>query len=184
MAVMVAMLRGVNLMRTRRMKMETLRAMCGSLGCSDVATYVQSGNVVFRTKERSLTAMTKRLEAAIETEFGFSVAVTVRTAADLRKVIAANPFHEQAKHAPGKLLVTFLYDDPGETRRSLVRAMAIAPEQVWLEGREVYTYYPLGQGQSKLRWGPIDKALGTSGTARNWNSVTQLLAMAEALEQR
>jgi uncharacterized protein (DUF1697 family) len=182
MGVMVAMLRGVNVGGKNPVKMETLRAMCSSLGCTDVATYVQSGNVVFRTRERSLPAMTKRLEAAIEKEFGFSAAVTLRTAADLRRVVAANPFPEQAKSEPGKLLVTFLYDDPGDARRETVRAMKFEPELVRIEGREMYTYYPLGQGQSKLRWGPIDKALGTSGTARNWNSVTQLLAMAESLE--
>ena len=75
--------------------------------------------------------------------------------------------------------VVFLYATPNEAQRNAVRAMPFSPELIAVGEREVYVYYPLGAGQSKLRWGPIDKALGSAGTARNWNTVEKLLEMAE-----
>ena len=183
MAVAVAMLRGVNLGK-RRMKMEALREVCIAAGCSAVQTYVQSGNVVLRTTARNLSKLGPRLEAALEERFGFDVPVVLRSAAELREIVEFNPFPTQALNEPGKVQVTFLYEDPGEANRKRVQAMAVAPEELRVKGREVFIYYPAGQGLSKLKWAPIDKALGTSGTARNWTTVCQLLAMAEALEKQ
>ena len=185
MSVVIALLRGVNVMGKHLVKMETLRTMCSGLGCTELQTYLQSGNVVFRAKEKTakqLLALGGRVEDAIEAEFGFRVPVVLRAAADLRRIVAANPFVEQAKDEPGKLQVVFLYGAPSEAQRKSVRAMTFSPELMWVGERELIVYYPTGQGQSKLRWGPIDKALGTTGTARNWNSVTKLLGLAEAME--
>ena len=181
MSVVIAMLRGVNVSGKRLVKMETLRALCVSLKCSDVATYVQSGNVVFRTGAKNLERLRTQMESAMSETFGFEVPVVFRTVDDLRRVAAANPFPQQVQTEPGKVLVMFLYQDPGEARREAVRALTIAPEEVQVLGSELYIYYPAGQGQSKLRWGPIEKALSTEWTGRNWNTVLKLLAMAEAL---
>ena len=188
MSVMIALLRGVNVGGRNMVKMETLRALCTSLGCSDVQTYVQSGNVVLRVpgkagSAKTLAAFATRMEDAIEAEFGFRVPVVLRTAEDLRAVVKACPFPEESKAEPGKVQVTFLYAAPSATQLDAVRAMKISPEVMWVGTRELITYFPMGMGQSKLRWGPIDKALGTSGTSRNWNSVLKLLEMAEALEK-
>ena len=185
MSVVIALLRGVNVTGNHLVKMETLRALCSALGCTEVQTYLQSGNVVFRAKERSeksLGLLATRLEDAVEAEFGFRVPVVLRAATDLRRIVAANPFVQQAKAEPAKVQVVFLYGAPNEAQLAAVRAMTFAPELVWVGERELIVYYPTGQGLSKLRWGPIDKALGTTGTARNWNSVTKLLGMAEGLE--
>ena len=176
------MLRGVNITGCNLIKMEALRELCVSLACSDVKTYVQSGNIVFRNAAKDPVKLGKKLEDGVESTFGFRVPVVLRTESDLRTVVEENPFPEQAKTEPSKLLVSFLYGDPGEKRREQARAMTFSPEQVQFRGREIYVYYPLGQGQSKLRWGPIDKVLGTQGTMRNWNTVTKLLAMSAALE--
>ncbi len=180
--VWIALLRGVNVTGCNMIKMEALRAMCASLGCSDVQTYVQSGNVVFRSAAKDAVKLGKTLEDGIEKTFGFRVPVVLRSAADLARVVEQNPFPEQAKAEPSKLLVSFLYVDPGEARREQARAMTFSPEVLRFEGREVYVFYPVGQGLSKLKWGPIDKVLGTPGTMRNWNTVIRLLAMAEGLE--
>jgi uncharacterized protein (DUF1697 family) len=185
MSVVIALLRGVNVTGNHMVKMETLRALCSALGCTEVQTYLQSGNLVFRAKEKTpkqLLALGERIEDAIEAEFGFRVPVVLRAAADLQAVVAANPFVQQAEDEPGKVQVVFLYRAPSEAQLKSVRAMRFSPELVWVGERELIVYYPTGQGQSKLRWGPIDKALGTPGTARNWNSVTKLLEMAEAME--
>ncbi len=181
MTVWIAMLRGVNLGK-RRMKMDALRELFGLAGCSDVQTYVQSGNVVFRSAEKNAARLGERLEAAIEEQFGFAAPVVLRSTAEMRRVVELNPFPAQVLVEPGKVQVMFLYEDPGEAKRKLVRAMNVAPEELRVEGAEIFIYYPVGQGLSKLKWGPIEKALGTSGTARNWTTVCTLLEMGDALE--
>ncbi len=183
MSVVIAMLRGVNVGGNNVVKMEALRNMCESLQCTDVATYVQSGNVVFRTAAKDTEKLRTKLESTIASTFGFAAPAVFRTVGDLQRIVAGNPFAEQVVTEPAKVHVTFLYRDPGDTGRAALRAMAFAPEVVRIEGREIYLYYPLGAGRSKLRWGPIEKALGTAGTSRNWNTVVKLLAMGEELEE-
>src|SRR5258707_10171914 len=86
--VVISMLRAVNVGGRNMIKMETLRALYESLGFEDVQSYVQSGNLVFRTKLGNLVALRKRIEDAIEASFGFRPDVILRTPADLRDVIA------------------------------------------------------------------------------------------------
>lgn len=184
MAVIVAMLRGVNVGGHNQIKMEALRALCEALGLQDAQTYVQSGNVVFRSKERNLVALTKRIEDAIEQGFGFRPAVIVRTTSELKAAIAKNPFARRRGIDPRKLLVTFLADEPSLDAQDRVLRIKAEPEELYIDGRQVYIYFPNGFARPKLSWVAIGKMLGTSGTARNWNSVTKLLEMAEKLEER
>jgi uncharacterized protein (DUF1697 family) len=180
--VIVAMLRGVNLGAHNRIKMDALRDLCGSLDLLDVQTYVQSGNVVFRTKERNLSALATKIRSGIEKKFGFSPEIILRSTSDLRGVIARNPFAKMKDIEPGKLLVDFLSSEPSPEACKSVRAIKTDPEKLHIEGREMYIYFPNGAGRSKLSWPALEKILKTPGTARNWNSVTKLLAMAEELE--
>jgi uncharacterized protein (DUF1697 family) len=182
MAVIIAMLRGVNLGLHRRLKMDELCAVCVSLKLRDVQTYVQSGNIIFRTDDRDLATLTKRLERAIERRFGFQSDVILRTASELRAVIAKNPFAKRRGIEPKKLLVTFLAADPGEDARILLRKIKTEPEELWIDGREMYVYYPNGMARPKLAWPAIERVLKTSGTGRNWNSVINMLQIAEKLE--
>jgi uncharacterized protein (DUF1697 family) len=182
MAVLVSMLRGINVGGHNKVNMGDLRSLYESLGLQDAQTYVQSGNVVFRTKERNLAVLAKRIEEAIERRFGFRVDVIVRTASELRDVIARNPFAKRRAVDPGKLLVTFLANHPSVQARDQVLKINTDPEELHIDGREVYIYFPNGMGSSKLSWPTIGKKLGTTGTGRNWNSVTKLLEIAEQLE--
>jgi len=159
-----------------------LRAVYQSLKLRDCQTFVQSGNVIFRTEERDLVELAKRIENAIECKFGFHSDVILRTAAELRDVIARNPFAGQRDLEPRKFLVTFLAVDPGKEARSRLLAFKIEPDEVRAEARELYIYYANGLARPKLPWPAIEKVLKTSGTARNWNSVTKMLAIAEKLE--
>lgn len=162
--------------------MEALRSLYESLRLRDVRTYVQSGNVIFRTEERDIALMTKRLQKAIEKTFGFQCDVILRTTSELRGVIARNPFANRRGIEPSKLLVTFLTSDPGEEARKQVRKIKTNPDELWIDGREMYTYFPNGMARPKVSWAAIEKILKISGTGRNWNSVTKLLEMAETLE--
>jgi uncharacterized protein (DUF1697 family) len=175
------MLRGVNVGGHNKIKMEALRALYESLGLLDAQTYIQSGNVVFRTKERDFALLAKRIGNGIERSFGFRPDVIVRTSAELRDVIARNPFATRPGIDPGKLLVTFLSGDPDADARDKVLKIKVDPEELRLMGRELYIHYPNGMGRTKLPAALIERTLKTSGTGRNWNTVTKLLEMAEKL---
>src|SRR3989442_1642827 len=182
MAVIISMLRGVNVGGHNKIKMEALRALYESMKLRDAQTYVQSGNVIFRTDERDIPRLAKRIEDGIERNFGFRPNVILRTAAEMREVVARNPFAKRRGIEPSKLLVSFLASDPGEEAREKVRQMKCDPEELRIEGRELYIYFPNGIGRSKLSLAGLEKTLKTPGTGRNWNSVTKMLEMAEKLE--
>jgi uncharacterized protein (DUF1697 family) len=179
MAIVISLLRGVNLGK-RRMKMEALRALHESLGHKDPQTYVQSGNVVFASRDRNLLVLARRIEEAIEQTFGFHAPVMLRTAPELRDVIARNPFPSRAATEPAKLHVSFLAATPSPDAPEKLRRFQDYPEELHLSGRELYIYFPDGAGKSKLASAAVDRALGTTGTARNWNTVIALLRMAES----
>ena len=183
MPIVISMLRGVNVGGHNMIKMDALRTLCESLGLREPQTYVQSGNVIFRTEERDLAGLARRIEDAIERRFGFRPDVIVRTASELRDVIARNPFARRRGLDPRKLLVSFLASDPGPEARDRVLGIKANPEELWINGCELYVYFPHGMGRSKLP--PVlDRTLKTPATARNWNSVTRMLEMAEGLESR
>jgi uncharacterized protein (DUF1697 family) len=182
MPVVICMLRGVNVGAHNRVRMDDLKKLCTSLKLRDPQTYVQSGNIIFKTDERDLDKLRKNLESAIHKKFGFQSDVILRSAKDLREVIAQNPFAKRKDIHPGKLLVTFFSDDPGEPARKQARAIKCDPEELFVEGREAYIFFPNGAGRSKLNWAIIPKTLKVSGTARNWNSVTKMLEIAEKME--
>jgi len=182
MPVLISMLRGVNVGGHNKIKMDDLRALCESLKLEDPRTYVQSGNVIFRTKEKNSPALAKKIQNAIERKCGFRPAVILRTMEELRSAIAATPFAASRKLEPGKILVTFLSDEPGPHANATLLGLKDYPEEIHLKGRELYIYFPDGAGKSKLPWSQVEKLLKTTGTARNWNSVIKMLAIAEEMD--
>jgi len=181
MPVVISLLRGVNVGGHNKIKMDALRDLYQSLGLRDPQTYVQSGNVVFRTKAKNIAPLTKQIEDAIERRFGFRPGVILRATGELRDVIARNPFAKRRELDASKLLVTFLAAAPSPEARGEVLKIKTGPEEVKIDGRELYVYFPDGIGRSKV-WPAIEKALKKSGTGRNWNTVTKLLEIAERLE--
>jgi len=183
MITVISMLRGVNVGGHNKIRMDELRAVYASLGLHDPQTYVQSGNVVFRTDARDLVPLATKIEKAIERKFGFRPDVILRTTSDLRDVIAKNPFAARRGIDPRKLVITFLPVDPGPEARDKVLKMKPDPEEVRFDGWELYIYFPDGMGRSKLV-PALGKALKNAGTGRNWNTVTKLLEIAERLEAK
>lgn len=175
----VSLLRAVNVAGHNRVRMEALRKLHEGLGLSDVETYVQSGNVVFRAPD--VAGLDERIADAVERECGFRCGVVVRTAGELREVVAKNPFARRTDVESGRLLVVFLTREPDAAARARVTALQArpGPEEIRLEGRELFVHYANGAGRSKLSGALIDKATGVVGTARNWNTVRNLLELAE-----
>lgn len=182
MPVLISMLRGVNVGGHNRVKMDALRAVYASLKCEDVRTYVQSGNVIFRTKEKNTLPFAKKIQDAIEREFGFRPQIILRTCDEMRAALAANPFAGRRDVEPGKLLITFLAAEPGPGAEAALASLKPHKEELHLKGRELYIYFPDGAGKSKLPWSSVEKFLKVTGTARNLNSVIKMLEIAEAME--
>jgi len=180
----VAMLRSVNLPNHQKVNMQALKTLCTSLGLRDVQTYIQSGNLVFRDGDEDPDALAQRIEKGMEASFGFRPVVIVRTASELHKVIAKNPFAGRKEVEPSKLLVVFMNSAPTKQARDKLLAIPCEPEELHIHGREVYIYYPDGMARPKIPLIRMEKALQCSSTGRNWNTVNKLLAMAEALEKR
>jgi uncharacterized protein (DUF1697 family) len=185
MPVLISMLRGVNLGGHNKIKMDALRALYESLKFEDPRTFIQSGNVIFRTKfrkEESTATLAKKIQNAIERTFGFRPEVILRTPEELRSAIAATPFPAHRNLHPSKVLVTFLTAQPPAAAHTTLLNLKGYPEEVHLKGRELYIYFPNGAGQTKLPWSKVEKLVQVNGTARNWNSVTKMLAIAEEME--
>src|ERR1019366_10466995 len=137
----ISLLRGVNVGGHNKIKMEELRDLYGSLGLRQAQTYVQSGNVVFRTDARDFTRLSKRIADAIEQRFVFRPGVILRTAADLRGVIAANPFASRRDLDPSRLLVQFLASEPPADARERILRIESEPEELRMGGSVLYIYY-------------------------------------------
>jgi uncharacterized protein (DUF1697 family) len=175
----VALLRGINVGGNRMIKMADLRDVFSGADADDVATYIQSGNVVFTHPARSEPALAAELEKRIAKATGFAVPVVLRTAGQLARVIEDSPFPAaDADH----LHVAFLPARPSVDAPT-IDARAFAPERFAAVGRELYLYLPEGMGRSKLAAAVLakSKAIGAAGTARNWRTVLKLNELASAL---
>lgn len=182
MPVVISMLRGVNVGAHNRLKMEPLRALYQSLKLHDAETYVQSGNVIFKTEQKNLARLAAQIQSRIERTFGFKPEVILRTASEVRSVIARNPFAKRSGIEPNRLLVTFLASEPSIDLREKLLAIKIEPEELRVDGRELYVYFPNGMGRAKFSGATVERILKIAGTGRNWNSVTKMLEIAERME--
>ena len=175
MAAYAALLRAVNLAGRNRVPMAELRERLTALGLDDVATHLQSGNVVFRTS-RSAKDVAAAIEKEIADAFDVRSAVILRTAAQLKRVAGANPFLRDESD-PKKLLVVFLDGAPGAKAAKKLDPERSPGDRFALKGSELYLHLPNGFGRSKLTIDYLEKTLGTKGTGRNWATVTRLVEL-------
>jgi len=174
---MVALLRGINVGGRSSLKMADLRQIAEDLGYEDVATYIQSGNLLLTSADPS-AKVAGDLAAAIAASSNVAPAVMVRTHAQMAKVVAGNPFLAQGADA-SHLHVTFT-DGPARSGLAGIDLAGYAPEGAAAVGHQLYLHLPNGIGRSKLAV-DLAKQKGTVGTTRNWRTTTKLLELAEAV---
>jgi uncharacterized protein (DUF1697 family) len=175
----VALIRGINVGRAKRVAMADLRALVGDLGYGDVRTLLNSGNVVFTVPASVRTDPARSIEQAITARLGISARVTVLTAAELAAAVAENPLGKVATD-PTRLLVTVL-TNPADRKRLLPLARQDWTPDVLAVGRRVaYLWCPKGMLESRLAQA-VSRLLGDAATARNWATVTKLHALVEGL---
>jgi uncharacterized protein (DUF1697 family) len=172
---LIVLLRGVNLASRNRVAMPALREALAESGFDDVKTYVQSGNVVLSSR-KSPARVAADVERLVAERFGLEIGVVVRTRDELADVVERDPLGKVAGN-PKLYQVTFLAAAPDRDAVAKLEALATGGERLVASGRELYAWHPNGVGRSKLAARLSARELG--GTARNWKTVTTLLAMAE-----
>jgi uncharacterized protein (DUF1697 family) len=180
MSLQIALLRAVNVGGTGKLPMADLRVAVAKAGFKDVRSLLQSGNLVFDAGALTPAATEKKLEALCAKAFVVRTDVHARTPEEFEAIIAANPFAKEAKAEPGHVHVLFLREVPPVAAFAALQAAIKGPEIVRRGGRHAYMLYPDGMGESKLTPAVLARHLGTGGTARNWNTVSKLSAMAKA----
>jgi uncharacterized protein (DUF1697 family) len=154
--------------------MPALREALTADGLDDVRTYVQSGNVLLSTDD-SPAELARHVQDLIAEHFGLDIAVVVRSRDELAEVVERDPLGEVVTN-PKRYQVTFLEQELDEATLDKLASLALPGEQFVASGRELYAWHPEGVARSKL-WPALAKQ--GNATARNWTTVTTLLAMAD-----
>lgn len=172
----IALLRGINVGGKNRLPMQDLASIFREVGCTDVRTYIQSGNVVYRA---SLAArqIADRVSSVIADRFDIRAPIVMRTARDLERVVTTNPFLKETTNTR-ELHVGFLLERPDPDGIRSLDPDRSPPDEFTVAGREVYLRCPNGIGRSKLTSQYFDSRLRTTITVRNWRTVLTLLDMA------
>jgi uncharacterized protein (DUF1697 family) len=173
-----AFLRAVNLGEKNKISMASLKSLFSEIGYEDVTTYLQSGNVVFKSRAGDPGKIATEIERRIAKELGVSVTVVLRTPAELRKIAGGNPFLDDESD-PKKLHVVFLDSRPAAKAKAGLDPDRSPPDRFELRGREIYLHLPNGSARSKLTIGYFERTLGVDATARNWTTLTKLVELTQ-----
>ena len=174
----ISILRGINVSGQKKIKMADLKSLYESKGFENVATYIQSGNVVFESTNENRKDIKSELENAIEEQYGFCIPVDIRTDEEIKTVFSGCPFDESVQEENGtKILVTFLSSIPEEIHVSSLMAHVKPPERLILVGNVAYLHCPNGYGKSKLSNTFLESKLSVGATTRNWKTVRKLYEM-------
>ena len=178
MTIHIALLRGVNVGGHQPVAMSALRDLLTELGFAGARSLLQSGNLVFRSDARTAAGLERMLELDAGKRLGLQADFLIRTAKEWKEVVARNPFRKEAERDPSHLVVMFLKSATNLKDVKAVQAALAGPEMIKADGRQVYIVYPSGIGRSRLSNTFLERKLGIRGTARNWNTVIKIAALA------
>lgn len=161
-------------------KMTDLAALYNNLGFFDVRTYIQSGNVLFRSKGGITESdIAQLIEKEILDKFGFVVPSMIRTDNELNALLSVNPFLNEKDFNPAKMAVIFLHETPSDIQIDKVSNINYPPDKFQITGSEIFIFCPNGFGKTKLYTNFFERRMGVTGTARNWKTITSILQIAE-----
>ncbi|HHH50621.1 MAG TPA: DUF1697 domain-containing protein [Saprospiraceae bacterium] len=176
----IALLRGINVSGQKKIKMAELREQLSSLGFTDLQTYIQSGNIVFKTKKTSHSKLEKAIHNKIKTAYGFDVPVMVRTKQELAKAIQNCPYANDPKREEKFIAVTFLSAAPSDTAIAVLNEKDYSPEEWVIDNNILYLYAANGFGRAKMSNNLFERKLKLTATTRNWRTVNKLLEMSSS----
>lgn len=172
----VAFLRGINVSGQKLIKMEALRQYFEMPGFKNVVTYIQSGNVLFDSKETDEDKLLAKIDRQLTKQLGYPVPVVLRSLEEIKEVVRKNPFKDEPAESARKLYVYFLSGAPDKASHALLDGYKSEGEDYKVIGREMYFMAP-AFGNTKLNNTVIERKLGVSATARNWATVNKVLSL-------
>jgi uncharacterized protein (DUF1697 family) len=171
----ISILRGINVGGHNKIRMDDLKMICEGLGFKEIRTYIQSGNVIFKTdKPHSASALSAQIEQAIKEKYAFQVPVIIRTSDEIHSILSSNPFLNEPGIDRDKLHVTFLEEEPSSANITKITPYDFPPDRFSVIGKEVYLYCPKGYGNTKLSNTFFEKNLQAKATTRNWRTILKL----------
>ena len=172
----IALLRGINVSGQKQIKMPDLKSLFEESGFQNIETYIQSGNVIFTSKEKLPEKLEQKISLAIKRKFGFDVQIIVLTPEEIEYVLNNNPFIKKKKESE-KLYVTFLAKPPSDENINKLNAIDYSPEEYIIDGRYIYLFVPNGYGKAKLNNNFFESKLNVSATTRNWKTVNKMFEL-------
>jgi uncharacterized protein (DUF1697 family) len=177
MTTYIALLRGINVSGHNIIKMVTLKKLFFGLGYQDVITYIQSGNVIFKSNlKESFLTIQDTIISAISKQFGYTVNVLVLNKSELLTIYNSNPFlAKDAAMDISKLHVTLLNTEPDMSKKHHIEELVLeSADEFIIQGKNVFLHCPNGQAKTKLTTNLFEKKLNSSATTRNWKTITKL----------
>jgi len=171
----VALLRGINVSGQKKIKMADLKLHLEELHFQNIQTYIQTGNVIFRTSKTALKSLEKNIQKKIKEKYGFEVSVMVKTPEEFTTILKNIPFSTIEDY--GKLYFTLLTENPSLDLVEKLKNIDYSPEVYYIDKKTIYVYVPNGYGRAKINNNFFEKKLKVSATTRNWKTMYKLLEM-------
>lgn len=175
----LALLRGINVSGHNMIKMDALQKMLENMGFTNVATYIQSGNVFVTSEEPDAATVGFKIKQEIFKEFGFDVTAIVLKKEDLQNCFSNNPFLKEKEADLKKLYVAFVSKELRNDNINDLKISQFKPDEAQIDKNKIFIKYAVGAGKTRLDQKYIEKKLNLTATIRNWNTVTNLLKMYE-----
>lgn len=180
MNVFIALLRGINVSGQKNIDMKILKELFESLDFINVTTYLQTGNVIFKSKQKDKDKIKKNIEDAIRNKFGFDVNVLIKTKIEFEKIAKNNPFKDNSQK--DKVFIVFLYE---KSEKEILKKLAEIKDEnseFTVKENAIYLYCKNGYGKSKLNNNFFERKLKISATTRNMNSISNIEDIIKRLE--
>lgn len=178
----VALLRGVNVSGHKLIKMKELEESISTLGFSNIATYLQSGNIVFQSEITDIGELEKQINLKIRSDFGFDVPIFIFEKEMFLQINAKNPFRNEAQFDRKKIYTIFLKQEVNPILFQKIKTNPDYPEKMVLMDNIIYMYFTNGYGKTKVHNNFFENKLETIATTRNWNTITKLSNFIEEME--
>lgn len=180
MTTFVAFLRGINVSGKNLIKMDELKRAAENAGFMEVITYLQSGNLVFRSQETDPEILRNRLLETISSRFGLNIQLLMMDEQKLKRIAGQHPFGAIPETAYGRCFVTMLAEIAERSSLEALEVYTQKDEKIWYDGESIYLFCPQGYGRTKLNNNLIEKKLRMMATTRNWNTMLEMSKLVES----
>lgn len=175
----ISLIRGINVSGQKKIKMDELRKTYEDIGFKNVRSYIQSGNVLFEDKSKNQNELAKQIEKKISEHFGYDVSLFVLTPDELKIIRKSNPFVKRKDIDVSRLYVSILLNAPDKNHVEKIVSIDFKPDEFIINDKTIYLYCPVSYGNSKLSNNYFENKLKVIATTRNWNTVNELIRLAD-----